>query len=69
MTKMAQNTQQLAARLARVERQLAALKAALPEKKHAKPWYQQIVGDFSGDKAYLEIIRLGRQIRSGKRKG
>jgi hypothetical protein len=68
MTNMPQTTQKLEARLARVERELAALKATLP-KKHAEPWYRQVVGDFSGDKAYVEIMRLGRQVRSGKRKG
>jgi hypothetical protein len=68
MTNMPQATQQLEARLARVEMELAALKAALPS-RNAQPWYRQVVGDFSGDKAYLEIMRLGRPLRSGKRKG
>jgi hypothetical protein len=68
MTNMPKPAQQLEARLARVEKELAELKAAL-RKKNAQPWYRQVVGDFSGDEAYLEIVRLGRQIRSGKRKG
>ena len=65
---MPNTTQQLEARLTRVEKELAELRAALP-KKNAEPWYRQVVGDFADDKAYLEIMRLGKQIRSGKRKG
>jgi hypothetical protein len=33
------------------------------------PWYRQIVGDFAGDDAYAETIRLGRLARAGKLKG
>jgi hypothetical protein len=68
MTNMPKTTQQLEARLSRVEKELAEIKAALP-KKNGEPWYRQVVGDFAGDKAYLEIMRLSKQIRSGKRKG
>ncbi len=65
---MSQTIQQLEARLARLEKELAELKAALAGKQ-VEPWYQQIVGDFAGDKAYAEIVRLGRLIRRGKLKG
>ena len=65
---MSKTTQQLEARLTRVEQELAELKAALT-KNRAEPWYRQIVGDFAGDEAFREIIRLGREIRRGKRKG
>lgn len=65
---MSRATQQLEARLARVEKELAELKAGLGGPR-AEPWYRQIVGDFAGDKAYAEIIRLGRLIRRGKLKG
>ena len=65
---MAQTTRQLVARLARVEKELAELKAALGGKQ-AKPWYEQIVGDFALDKVFAEIVRLGRLIRRGKLKG
>jgi hypothetical protein len=68
MVIMSRSTQQLEARLARVEREVAELKAALGVKR-SEPWYRQIVGDFAGDKAYAEIIRLGRLIRRGKLKG
>ena len=43
-------------------------KAALAGRR-AQPWYRQIVGDFAGDPAFAEILRLGRQIRRGQRKG
>jgi hypothetical protein len=65
---MEKTTQPFEARLARVERELAELKAAL-SKKPAEPWYRQIAGSFAGDEAYAEIIRLGRLIRRGKIKG
>jgi hypothetical protein len=61
-------TRQLETRLAQVERELAELKATVAGKA-AKPWYREIVGTFAGDKAFAEIIRLGRLIRQGKLKG
>jgi hypothetical protein len=64
---MFQNNQKLEARLKKVEKELAELKAALKH-KHQEPWYRQIVGNFAGDKAYAEITRLGRLIRRGKLK-
>jgi hypothetical protein len=65
---MSTSLQKLEARLARVEKQLAELKGSLP-RKVGQPWYRQIVGDFRQDKAYAEIVRLGRLIRRGKLKG
>ncbi|TMQ29204.1 MAG: hypothetical protein E6K70_26055 [Planctomycetota bacterium] len=65
---MARTSHDLEIRLARIEKELAELKAALTSNK-ARPWYQQIVGDFAGDKAFAEITRLGRLIRRGKLKG
>jgi hypothetical protein len=65
---MSPTTRQLEARLARVEKELAELKAALGSRTGA-PWYRQIVGAFAGDPAYAEIIRLGRLIRRGRLKG
>jgi hypothetical protein len=65
---MTAKTQQLEARLERVEKELAQLKAALAGKQ-PKPWYEQIVGDFAHDNAFQEILRLGRRIRRGKLKG
>jgi hypothetical protein len=65
---MRRSTQEFETRLARVEKELAALKAALGNGR-SPPWYRQILGDFAGDKAYAEIVRLGRLIRRGKLKG
>ena len=62
---MTQNYQQLEARLARLERELAQLRAQMTGQP-AKPWYEQIVGDFAGDQDFKEIIRLGHLIRRGK---
>ncbi len=62
------STQELEARLTRLEHELAAVKASLSKRK-AAPWYRQILGDFEGDKDHREIVRLGRLIRSGKLKG
>jgi hypothetical protein len=57
-------------RLDRLEKELAELKAVLARQAQAGvPWYRQIVGDFAGDEAYAEIVRLGRLIRTGKHKG
>ena len=63
---MPQTTRQLEARLERVEKELAELKAAVAGKQ---PWYREIVGVFAGDEAFAEITRLGRLIRQGKIKG
>jgi hypothetical protein len=65
---MAVTTRQLEARLQRVEKELAELKAAIGGKT-AEPWYREIVGIFANDKAFAEISRLGRLIRQEKIKG
>lgn len=62
---MAKNTAQLEARLSRIEQELAELKAAL-KARSPEPWYRRIVGDYAGDPAFQEILRLGRRLRSGK---
>jgi hypothetical protein len=67
MTIMTHTTKQLEARLARVERELAELRDVV-KVRPTLPWYRRIVGDYAGDPAFQEILRLGRLIRSGKRK-
>jgi hypothetical protein len=62
---MSTTTEQLERRLARIEKEWAELREALAAKP-AEPWYRPIVGSFAGDKAFAEIIRLGRLIRAGK---
>jgi hypothetical protein len=64
---MSRNTNQIEARLARVEKELAELKTALAGPR--KRWYREIVGIFAGDPAFAEITRLGRLIRQEKIKG
>jgi hypothetical protein len=59
--------EQLEARLTRIEQKLDELEASLSPRRPER-WYRQIVGDFAGDEAFGEIIRLGRRIRSGKLK-
>jgi hypothetical protein len=59
--------QDLERRLARVERELAALKAALAV-PDSRPWYRQIAGTFAGDPVFAEITRLGRLVRRGRLK-
>jgi hypothetical protein len=63
---MSKPIEKLEARLERVEKELAEVKATLAAKP-GLPWYRQILGDFAGDDAYAEIVRLGRLAR--KRKG
>ena len=65
---MSKTIQQIEARLERLEKELAEVKAALAGKPKG-PWYRKILGDFAGDTAYAEIVRLGRLVRSGKLKG
>jgi hypothetical protein len=62
---MSKAIEQIETRVERLERELAMLKASLAKKSEA-PWYRQIVGDFAGDEAYGEIVRLGRLVRQGK---
>jgi hypothetical protein len=62
---MAATTKELESRLAKVEKDLRELQTILAGKR-SEPWYRQIVGDFAGDKAFAEIVRLGRAVRRGK---
>ena len=64
---MPKTAKQLEARVTSIEQDLAELKAAL-NVRGTQPWYRRIVGDYAGDAALAEIVRLGRRIRSGKLK-
>ena len=64
---MSKAIERIESRLERLEKELAQIKASLPAKP-GLPWYRQIVGDFAGDEAHAEIVRLGRLIRAGKLK-
>jgi hypothetical protein len=67
MTDMPKISEQLETRLRRIEQELAELKATL-QVRRTEPWYRQIVGDYAGDEALQQIVRLGRRIRAGKLK-
>ena len=64
---MPRKTSQLEERLAKVERELKELKAALKSENDA-PWWQQITGDFKDDPVFDEIVRLGAAIQKADRK-
>lgn len=49
------------ARLARVERELAILKAKVPVVK--SNWIAEITGSFKHDPDFEEIVRLGKELR------
>ncbi|HQX53070.1 MAG TPA: hypothetical protein PLY87_02410 [Planctomycetaceae bacterium] len=53
------------ARLAKVERELAVLKAKLPRDK--SNWIAEITGSFKDDPDFDEIVRLGKEFRQADR--
>jgi hypothetical protein len=51
-------------RLARVERELEALKSRMA---HGNPdWISEITGKFKGDTDFDEIVRLGKELRDAE---
>ncbi len=56
------STQEIEARLATLEAEVASLKQQLPATSPT-PWWQTIVGTFADDPAYEEAMRLGQQYR------
>jgi hypothetical protein len=63
---MNDTNQHLASRIRRLEKEVENLKTLLT-KQPAKPWWEQIVGEFKGDKMFAEIVREGRKIRRADR--
>jgi hypothetical protein len=53
-------------RLKRVERELERVRAILQPSENRR-WWRQIMGDFKDDKAFAEIVRLGKRIRRSQR--
>ena len=51
-------------RLARVERELAILKARSPHDK--SNWIAEITGSFKDDPEFEEIVRLGKEMRDAE---
>ena len=64
---MARAVQEIEARLARLEREVETIKFRLANGSD-QPWWRQTMGMFKDDKAFAEIVRLGRKIRQADRK-
>jgi len=63
---MATQTDQLEQRVSEIERELAKLRGAMVQRDDT-PWWQRIIGEFEGDEAYSEIVRLGQDLRRAER--
>ena len=64
---MSTAVKQLEQRVQKLEKDIKAIKSQLTN--HTKqPWWQETLGMFKGDKAFAEIVRLGRKIREADRK-
>jgi len=55
--------EQLEARLAYLEAEVALLKHKAEKDTSPKPWWEQITGKFAENSAYDEAMRLGREYR------
>jgi hypothetical protein len=55
--------EQLEARIAYLEAEVARLKNRLENSLPAKPWWENIVGTFADNSTYDEAMRLGREYR------
>lgn len=53
-------------RLAKVERELAVLKARTGENGTKANWIRKITGSFKGDPDFEEIVRLGKELRDAE---
>ncbi len=60
-------TAEVARRVAKLEAEVAKLKARLDAIEKAPKWWERIVGTFRDDPAYEEAMRLGRQYRESQR--
>ena len=54
------------ARLAKVERELAILKARAGENGTKANWIEKIIGSFKDDPGFDEIVRLGKEMRDAE---
>ena len=53
-------------RLAKVERELAILKAKTSENGTKANWIEKITGSFKDDPDFKEIVRLGKEMRDAE---
>jgi hypothetical protein len=53
-------------RLAKVERELAILKARTGENVTKANWIESITGSFKDDPDFKEIVRLGKEMRDAE---
>ena len=53
-------------RLAKVERELAILKARTGENSTKANWIEKITGSFRDDPDFDEIVRLGKEMRDAE---
>ena len=53
-------------RLAKVERELAILKARTGENSTKANWIEKITGSFKDDPDFDEIVRLGKEMRDAE---
>ena len=53
-------------RLAKVERELAILKARTGENGAKANWIEKITGSFKDDPDFKEIVRLGKEMRDAE---
>lgn len=59
-----ENSQQLEARVATLEKELAKVKQMLDESSERKqPWWSKIAGSFENDPDFDEAVRLGQEWR------
>jgi hypothetical protein len=59
--------EQLEARVAYLEAEVARLKSKVENSTSPRPWWDQIVGTFADNSAYDEAMRLGREYRDSLR--
>ncbi len=57
-------SESLEIRVAKIERDLAILKAKAPRDK--SNWIAEITGSFKGDPNFAEIVRLGKEMRDAE---
>ena len=59
-------TETIEVRLAKVERELAILKARTGENGTKANWIEKITGSFKDDPDFDEIVRLGKEMRDAE---